>query len=195
MFNININCFLPPLWKIVGVPGKKSLLTGVQTKLINSLKSKQCLNDESPGRFQECRTFGELAYSTRNLLFALQVTPKPRTFWGTRNSWALISFFFFFLIYLFYFWLDWVFITGLCLVVESRAYSLVEVHGLLIVVTSFVAEHRLLGAGVSVLVAPGLQSTGPVAVAHVWDLPNPGIEPVSPALAGSFLSIVPLGSP
>ena len=91
--------------------------------------------------------------------------------------------------------MDWVFIAGLCLVVESRAYSLVEVHGLLIVVTSFVVEHRLLGAGVSVLVAPGLQSTGPVAVAHVWDLPNPGIEPVSPALAGSFLSIVPLGSP
>ena len=30
-------------------------------------------------------------------------------------------------------------------------------------------------------------------MAHVWDLPNPGIEPVSPALAGSFLSIVPLG--
>ena len=41
IFNININCFLPPLCKTVGEPGKKRLLTGVQTKLINSLKSTE----------------------------------------------------------------------------------------------------------------------------------------------------------
>ena len=29
----------------------------------------------------------------------------------------------------------------------------------------------------------------------LWDLPTPGIEPVSPALAGGFLSTVPPGSP
>ena len=45
----------------------------------------------------------------------------------------------------------WV-VLGLCcymdfsLVVESRGYSLVEVHRLLIVVVSLVAEHRLWGA-------------------------------------------------
>ena len=159
MFNTNINCFLPPLCKIVGVPGKRSLLTGVQTKLINSLKSKQCLSDESPGRFQECRTFGEFAYSTRSMLFALQVTPKPRTFWGTRNSWALIPLFF--LINLFYFWLNWVLIAGLCLVVESGAYSVDEVRGLLIVVTSFgcraqAPRRRGFSTCRSVVVAPGL---------------------------------------
>ena len=29
----------------------------------------------------------------------------------------------------------------------------------------------------------------------MWDLPRPGIEPVSPALAGGFLATVPLGKP
>ena len=36
----------------------------------------------------------------------------------------------------------------------------------------------------------------PVAVhglSCLWDLPRPGIEPVSPALAGGFLSTVPPG--
>ena len=27
----------------------------------------------------------------------------------------------------------------------------------------------------------------------MWDLPRPGLEPVSPALAGGFLAIVPPG--
>ena len=29
----------------------------------------------------------------------------------------------------------------------------------------------------------------------VWDLPGPGIEPMSPAWAGGFFTIEPLGSP
>ena len=29
----------------------------------------------------------------------------------------------------------------------------------------------------------------------MWDLPGPGLEPTSPALAGGFLTIVPLGKP
>jgi len=46
-------------------------------------------------------------------------------------------------IYLFYFGLCWVFVTsrGLPLVVVSWVYSLVAVHGLLIVVASLVVEH------------------------------------------------------
>ena len=55
---------------------------------------------------------------------------------------------------------------GLSLVVESRAYTLAETHRLLIVVTSLVAENRLLCAGVSVLVACGLSSCGSWAVEH-----------------------------
>ena len=29
----------------------------------------------------------------------------------------------------------------------------------------------------------------------MWDLPGPGLEPMSPALAGGFLTTVPQGSP
>jgi len=57
-----------------------------------------------------------------------------------------------------------------------------------------------------VVVALGLQSTGSVVAAGrlhshgtwalllqgMWNLPGPGIEPVSPALAGGFLSTGPL---
>ena len=44
----------------------------------------------------------------------------------------------------------------------------------------------------SVVAAPRFQSTGSIVVAHglrcMWDLPGPGIEPMSPALAGGFFN-------
>ena len=49
---------------------------------------------------------------------------------------------------------------------------------------SMVEPRLVLG---SVVVAHGLSCYG------TWDLPGPGIEPVSPALAGGFLSTVPPG--
>ena len=66
---------------------------------------------------------------------------------------------------------------------------------------------RALGTGASVVVARGLSSCGSGALEHrlsscgaraqllcgMWDLPGPGLEPVSPALAGRFLTIVPPG--
>ena len=49
----------------------------------------------------------------------------------------------------------------------------------------------------SVVVARGLQSAGSVVVAHglssMWDLPGAETEPVSPALAGGFLTTAPPG--
>ena len=51
----------------------------------------------------------------------------------------------------------------------------------------------------TVVAAPGLQSTGSVAVVHTSQRvdqglnPRPGIEPLSPALASRFLSIAPPG--
>ena len=46
---------------------------------------------------------------------------------------------------------------------------------------------------------PGSTATGLGAVAQLllgtWDLPGPGIEPVSPAVAGRFLTTEPLGKP
>ena len=49
---------------------------------------------------------------------------------------------------------------GFCLVAASRAYSLVAVHGLLIVVASLVEEHGLSGERASVVAAHGLSNCG-----------------------------------
>ena len=70
-------------------------------------------------------------------------------------------------------------------------------------------EARALGAQASVVVAHGLSSCGSRALERrlsscgaralllrgMWDLPGPGLEPVSPALAGGFLTTVPPGKP
>ena len=61
--------------------------------------------------------------------------------------------------------------TGFSLVVASGGFSLVEVHRLLVVVTSPVAEHRLQGIQVSVAAAPELYSTGSVVVVHRFSCP------------------------
>ena len=66
---------------------------------------------------------------------------------------------------------------------------------------------RALGAQASVVVARGLSSCGLRALElrlsscgtrayllhGMWDLPGPGLEPVSPALAGGFLTTTPPG--
>ena len=60
----------------------------------------------------------------------------------------------------------------------------------------FVMKHGLKGAQASVVAIHVLQSTGSIVVAHglscsssMWDLPRPGIEPLSPALAEGFLPL------
>ena len=87
--------------------------------------------------------------------------------------------------YLFYFWLCWVFVAacGLSPVAESRGYALVAVCRLLTIVAPLVSEHRL-------------QSVGSVAVhglSYPSAPPGPGIEPLSPALAGRLLTTGPPG--
>ena len=54
---------------------------------------------------------------------------------------------------------------------------------------------RALGARASVVVARGLSSCGARAqlLCGMWDLPGPGLEPVSPALAGGCLTTAPPG--
>ena len=68
--------------------------------------------------------------------------------------------------------------------------SKVAVHGHLIVVASLVAEHGLLETQVSVVVAHGLSC--PMACG---DPPKPGMEPMSPSLAGEFFTTEPSGKP
>ena len=56
---------------------------------------------------------------------------------------------------------------------------------------------QALGARTSVVVACGLSSCGTRALllCGTWDLPGPGLEPVSPALAGGFLTTEAPGKP
>ena len=65
----------------------------------------------------------------------------------------------------------------------------IAVHGPLTVAASLVAEHRLQ--------TRRLSSCGSRAqlLHSMWDLPRPGLEPVSPALAGRFSTTASPGKP
>ena len=65
----------------------------------------------------------------------------------------------------------------------------IAVRGPLTIVASLVAEHRLQTHGLSSCGSRGQSLRG------MWDLPRPGLEPVSPALAGSFSTTAPPGKP
>ena len=89
----------------------------------------------------------------------------------------------------------------------SGGCSLVAVPGLLIAVASLAAEHRLQGPQASVIAAYGLSSCESWGLKHrlsscgawalllrsMYDLPGPGIGPMSPALEGGFLTTGPPG--
>ena len=111
----------------------------------------------------------------------------------------MASIFFFF--NFFNFWLCWVFVAacGLSLVVVSGDYSLLRCAG-------FSLRRLLLLWGMGSRRA-GFSSCGSEALEHrlsscgtraqllrgTWDLPVPGLEPVSPALAGGFSTSAPPG--
>ena len=65
----------------------------------------------------------------------------------------------------------------------------IAVHGPLTIAPSLVAEHRLQ--------TRRLSNCGPRAQSlhGMWDPPRPGLEPVSPALAGRFSTTAPQGKP
>ena len=91
-------------------------------------------------------------------------------------------------------------LQGLSPVVASAGHSLVAVCGLLISVSSLIAELGLQGTRASVVVAHRLSSFRSQALEHkldncgpqawllcgMWDPPGPGIESVSPASASRF---------
>ena len=92
----------------------------------------------------------------------------------------------------FYLWLCWVFVSvrGLSLVAASGGHSSSRCVGLSLSITvSLVAEHRLQ--------THRLSNCGSQAqlLRGMWDLPRPGLEPVSPALAGRLSTTVPPGKP
>ena len=71
----------------------------------------------------------------------------------------------------------------------KRGPLFIAVHGPLTIVASLVAEHRLQ--------THRLSNCGSRAqlLRGTWDLPRPGLEPVSPALAGRFSTTAPPGKP
>ena len=86
-------------------------------------------------------------------------------------------------------------VLGLCFC--ARAFSscgkwgplFIAVCGPLTIVASLVAEHRLQTRRLSNCGSRAQLLRG------MWDLPRPGLEPVSPALAGRFSTTAPPGKP
>ena len=99
--------------------------------------------------------------------------------------------------FLFFFSFIYLFLSVLGLHFCVRAFSscgkrgplFIAVHGPLAVAASLVVEHRLQ--------TRRLSSCGSQAqlLRGMWDLPRPGLEPVSPALAGRLSTTAPPGKP
>ena len=82
-------------------------------------------------------------------------------------------------------------------------------HGLLVVAASLVVGHRLWSLPASVVAVCGLSSCASWALEHrinscgtrasllrgMWNLPRPGIKPMSPTVAGEFLTTEQPGEP
>ena len=71
----------------------------------------------------------------------------------------------------------------------KRGPLLIAVHGPLTIAASPVVEHRLQTRKLSNCGSRAQPLRG------MWDLPRPGLEPVSPALAGRFSTTAPPGKP
>ena len=72
---------------------------------------------------------------------------------------------------------------------SERGPLFIAVRGPLTVAASLVAEHRLQTRRLSNCGSRDQSLHG------MWDLPSPGLEPVSPALAGRFSTTAPAGKP
>ena len=102
----------------------------------------------------------------------------------------------FYLVFFFYKFI-YLFLAVLGLRFCARAFSscgeqgplFIAVRGPLTIAASLVAEHRLR--------TRRLSSCGSRAqlLLSMWDLPRPGLEPVSPALGGGFSTTAPPGKP
>ena len=98
-----------------------------------------------------------------------------------------------FYLFIYFYKFIYLFLAALGLRCCVRAFSSCGERGLL-----FVAVRRLLIAVASLVVEHGLQGTrgfSSCVLRGMWDLPRPGLEPVSPALAGGFLTTAPPGKP
>ena len=104
---------------------------------------------------------------------------------------TLVLILFYFINLFIYFWLRWVFVAAreLSLAAASRGHSSLRCVGFslrrLLLLRSTGSRHAgFSGCGTRASLLCGM-----------WDLPGPGLEPMSPALAGGFLTIAPPGKP
>ena len=118
----------------------------------------------------------------------------------TGKAHVCLYLFFYFFIFLFfygYYLFIYLFLAVLSLRFCARAFSscgkrgplLITVRGPLTITASPVAEHRLQTRRLSNCGARAQPLHG------TWDLPRPGLEPVSPALAGRLPPTAPPGKP
>ena len=117
-------------------------------------------------------------------------------FWILYNEQVSLLFVFWF------FWLCWVFAAarGLSLVAVSGGYSLLLCAGfslLWLLLRSTGSRHTGFSSCGSRALDRRLSSCGTWTqlLCGMWDLPGPGLKPVSPALAGEFSTTVPPGKP
>ena len=82
----------------------------------------------------------------------------------------------------FFFWLSWVCCAQDFSSCSEQELLFFALHGILIVVASVIVEQGLSSCGT--------QAQLPLSM---WNLPGRGMEPMSPALAGGFLSTAPPG--
>ena len=139
---------------------------------------------------------------------AVDWTGAWRNFLGWRKYSIAYFYFFFYLFFIYFFFIFiffeihgllfiYLFITALGLRFCARAFSscgkrgplFIAVRGPLTIAASLVAEHRLQ--------THRLGNCGSRAqlLRGMWDLPRPGLEPVSPALAGRLSTTAPPGKP
>ena len=117
------------------------------------------------------------------------------------QKFLFVLFLIYLFIYLFIFGLSWVFIAvrGPFLVAASRGYSTLRCAGFslrwLLLLRSMGSRHAGFSSCGSRALERRLSSCGTWAqLLHgMWDLPRPGLEPTSPALAGRFLTTAPPG--
>ena len=104
-------------------------------------------------------------------------------------KWTLEVFFFLFFIYLFMAVLGLRFCARASSSCGEQGPLFITVRGPLTIAASLVAEHRLQTRRLSNCGSRAQPLHG------MWDLPRPGLEPVSPALAGRFSTTAPPGKP
>ena len=131
------------------------------------------------------------------LIYSLVFWKLPQNNFLERVHWHFYIFFFFLKKFTFFYLFIYLFMTVLGLRFCARAFSscgkwgplFIAVRRRLTIAASLVAEHRLQ--------THRLSNCGSRAqlLRGMWDLPRPGLEPVSPALAGRFSTTAPPGKP